>query len=70
MSRKRRRKGKSWQLLIVTEDGYGKRTPLRGIPRQKRGGQGVRITAKSKTIADATLVFAEDEALIDEGLGT
>ncbi len=33
------------QLLVVTEEGYGKRTPLERYPRQKRGGKGV-ITAK------------------------
>ena len=33
------------QLLVVTEEGYGKRTPLERYPLQKRGGKGV-ITAK------------------------
>ncbi len=33
------------QLLVITEEGYGKRTPLERYPLQKRGGKGV-ITAK------------------------
>jgi DNA gyrase subunit A len=33
------------QLLVVTEEGYGKRTPLERYSRQRRGGKGV-ITAR------------------------
>jgi DNA gyrase subunit A len=30
------------QLLVVTDEGYGKRTPLERYPLQKRGGKGVK----------------------------
>src|SRR5680860_1316499 len=30
------------QLLVVTDEGYGKRTPLERYPRQRRGGKGVK----------------------------
>ncbi|HVM15911.1 MAG TPA: DNA gyrase subunit A [Egibacteraceae bacterium] len=33
------------QLLVVTDEGYGKRTPLERYPTQRRGGKGV-LTAK------------------------
>ncbi|MGI8875241.1 MAG: DNA gyrase subunit A [Egibacteraceae bacterium] len=33
------------QLLVVTDEGYGKRTPLERYPLQRRGGKGV-LTAK------------------------
>ena len=59
-----RLKGKSWQLLVVTEDGHGKRTPLREISRTSRGGYGVRVTRKGKNIAGAAIVFAEDEVTV------
>jgi DNA gyrase/topoisomerase IV subunit A len=59
-------KKRSWQLLVVTEDGYGKRTHLRLIPRQRRGGYGVRIVKKGKLLAGAEVVVAEDEIVAAE----
>jgi DNA gyrase/topoisomerase IV subunit A len=52
---------KSWQLLIVTEDGYAKRTPLREIRRTRRGGLGVQVTARGKNVAGSAVVLAEDK---------
>jgi DNA gyrase subunit A len=51
---------KSFQdLLIITESGLGKRTPISEYPLQKRGGQGVKVAAlspKTGNIAAALMV--------------
>jgi DNA gyrase subunit A len=46
-------------LLIVSQRGYGKSTPLASYPRVSRGGQGVRtfrVTAKGGPVAAARVV--------------
>lgn len=46
-------------LLVITEQGMGKRTPVSEYPRQKRGGQGVkvaRLTSRTGDIATAMFV--------------
>ncbi len=57
------------QLLVVTENGYGKRTFLRAYKTQNRGGSGVRtahVTAKTGEIMAGFIVNAklEQEDLI------
>jgi DNA gyrase subunit A len=54
-------------LLIVTKNGLGKRTPLDQYPAQKRGGQGLKVsdvTDKTGKIAGATLVSETSDYLI------
>ena len=56
-------------LLVVTENGYGKRTALREYPTQNRGGVGVLTLSRSKLkqtgkIADARVVNENDDLTI------
>ncbi len=54
-------------LLVVTEKGMGKRTPLTQYPTQKRGGQGVKVaevTDKTGLIANALTVTEKDIELL------
>ena len=61
------------ELLVVTEKGYGKRTPIEEYPMQHRGGQGVftiNMTAKKGMLADMKVVNPGDEIIImsEDGL--
>ena len=54
-------------LLIVMENGYGKRTGLENYKKQKRGGMGVKtanITEKTGPIVSARIIGLEQEDLI------
>lgn len=54
-------------LLVVTENGYGKRTDLREYKLQGRGGTGiktVKITPKTGNLVAARILFGEEEDLI------
>ena len=54
-------------ILIVTDNGYGKRTQLDKFNRQGRGGQGVRgmkITAGRATSSRAFMVGIDDEIIV------
>ena len=55
MANKRKRKGKSWQLLVVTEDGYGHGFRLREIPDEPRHVW--REGSAGKNLAGAFVVF-------------
>jgi DNA gyrase subunit A len=60
-------------LLVVTERGYGKRTPLVSYPKQKRGGQGVKtvkLTEARGALAGALVVPLEAEILLVTDAGT
>ncbi len=60
-------------LLVVTEQGYGKRTPIASYPTQKRGGQGVltaRLTDERGGLAGALVVPYEAEILLVTDAGT
>ena len=53
-------------LLVVTEYGFGKLTPIGDYPRQHRAGSGVRtfkIVEKTGNIADAKLVTRSQEVM-------
>jgi DNA gyrase subunit A len=55
------------KLLVVTENGYGKRTELKEYRLQKRGGMGikaVKITEKSGDIMASMVLTGEEEDLI------
>jgi len=56
-------------LLVVTENGYGKRTPLEEYPRRNRGGVGVITLSRKKReitgdVAAARVVSEEDDLTI------
>ena len=60
------------QLLVVTERGYGKRTPLVQYGERKRGGKGVRALRSSEKvgpIAAACLVGDDSEVAIASAKG-
>ncbi len=61
------------QLLVVTANGYGKRTPLTEYPVQGRGGQGVRtttVTEKTGPVAAARVVHGHEELMVISTNGT
>ncbi len=54
-------------VLLGTENGYGKRTPIEDFPRHNRGGQGVIAIQTSRRNGDlvgAQLVAEEDELML------
>ena len=46
------------ELLVVTSGGFGKRTPVRSYPVQKRGGKGILTYARDKFAKTGTLIGA------------
>jgi DNA gyrase subunit A len=61
------------ELFVVTERGYGKRTPVGEYPLQKRGGMGVKtiaVTAKKGRLAGMKIVMPIHELMLisDEGV--
>ncbi len=60
-------------VLNVTENGYGKRTPLPDFPRHRRGGRGViaiQTTKRNGAVVGATLVGEQDEVMLITDGGT
>lgn len=60
-------------ILTVTENGYGKRTPVDDYPLRGRGGQGVLALKQSKktgAVVGATQVAEEDEVMLISNTGT
>lgn len=60
-------------LFVITEKGYGKRTPISEYPVQHRGGQGVytiTMTQKKGLLAAMKVVSSDDELMIisEEGV--
>ena len=56
-------------MLVITENGFGKRTPLTEYRLQTRGGKGVATYDKTKfsktgTLVGATIVKDEDEVMV------
>ena len=61
------------RLLIASENGFGKQTPVSEFPLQKRGGQGVIAMHTSKrngAVVGATLVSPGDEVMLISNGGT
>ena len=59
-------------LFVITEKGYGKRTPISEYPEHKRGGQGVytiAMTAKKGNLAACRVVGPQHELMIVSGDG-
>jgi DNA gyrase subunit A len=60
------------ELLIVTDNGYGKRTPMAQYPRQHRGGSGVKtahLTARKGFVAGALTVRPGHEVFLISSAG-
>ena len=58
---------KTAEFLTIMEKGLGKKTPVSGFPRQKRGGQGVKvaeITTRTGQVIVAHFIPNEAEFLI------
>ena len=61
------------QVLLGTERGFGKRTPVSDFPVQKRGGQGViaiQTTDRNGEVVGADLVSNNDETMLITNRGT
>ncbi len=61
------KKKKDMYLLIVTENGYGKRTRLKEYRLQKRGGSGIKtanITSKTGKIVFSSILSDEEDLII------
>jgi DNA gyrase subunit A len=61
------------QLLVVTDEGYGKRTPLERYPLQRRGGKGVKTAQLTDTrggLVGALVAAYEQEIFIVTDTGT
>ncbi|MDO5334533.1 MAG: DNA gyrase subunit A [Coriobacteriia bacterium] len=61
------------QLLVVTDKGYGKRTPISDYPSHHRGGQGVYTITQTKKKGDLACVMVvnpDDEVMLitDKGV--
>lgn len=55
------------EVLVITENGYGKRTPLKEYRAQARGGKGIytiRLTEKNGPVNGARLVRQSDQLMI------
>jgi DNA gyrase subunit A len=60
-------------MLIATENGYGKRTPLTDFPVQGRGGQGViaiQASNRNGRVVGALQVSTDDEVMLISSAGT
>lgn len=55
------------QLLIVMENGYGKRSPLKQYKKQRRGGSGIKtakVTAKTGSVVSAKVLNETAEEIV------
>ncbi len=60
------------KILLVTENGFGKRTLLSGFPSQNRGGKGVlgiKVNAKTGRVVTIRKVKDDDEVMITTSNG-
>jgi DNA gyrase subunit A len=60
-------------IVVATENGYGKRTPIEEFPTQGRGGQGViaiRTSERNGAVVGALQVVPEDELMLITSAGT
>ena len=62
-----RSKSSSYEVLVVSQKGIGKRTEIKQFPKQKRGGQGVKamqVTDKTGPVITARLVDEKIDQII------
>ena len=55
------------ELLVISENGYGKRTPITAYKLQNRGGVGLityKISEKTGKLAGATICKVDDELML------
>jgi DNA gyrase subunit A len=60
-------------VLVASENGYGKRTPISDFPAHGRGGQGVialQVTERNGRVVGALLVRPDDEIMLISSSGT
>ncbi|HMN43963.1 MAG TPA: DNA gyrase subunit A [Povalibacter sp.] len=60
-------------VLVASENGYGKRTPIDDFPAHGRGGQGVialQVTERNGRVVGALLVRPDDEIMLISSSGT
>ena len=60
-------------ILLGTQNGFGKRTPVSDFPLQRRGGQGViaiKTSERNGSVVGAALVSEEDETMLITNGGT
>ena len=60
-------------VLVASENGYGKRTPIADFPAHGRGGQGVialQVTERNGRVVGALLVRPDDEIMLISSSGT
>lgn len=60
------------ELLVISENGYGKRTPISEYKLQNRGGVGLityRISEKTGKLSGATICKVEDELMLINSSG-
>lgn len=60
------------ELLVISENGYGKRTPITAYKLQNRGGVGLityKISEKTGKLAGATICKVDDELMIINSSG-
>ncbi|MEN8128783.1 MAG: DNA gyrase subunit A [Pseudomonadota bacterium] len=60
-------------MLVATEKGFGKRTPVEAFPSQRRGGQGViaiQTSGRNGRVIGAVMVGEDDEIMLITNGGT
>lgn len=60
------------ELLVISENGFGKRTPITQYKRQNRGGVGLityRISEKTGKLVGATICKVDDELMLINSSG-
>ena len=65
--------GTEGTVMNITENGYGKRTPVPGFPKHRRGGRGViaiQTSERNGAVVGATLVGEQDEIMLITDAGT
>lgn len=61
-------KDKNHEVLIITKEGYGKRTPLKEYRKQKRGGSGIKtanVTDKTGVVVTSAVLQADEVPTTD-----
>jgi DNA gyrase subunit A len=64
--------GKPYELLTVTESGYGKRTPVQDYRAQSRGGKGIitmKTTDKNGLVMASRQVLPKDDVMLVSNKG-
>jgi len=59
-------------LLVISSNGFGKRTPFKSYPLQHRGGSGVRtfkVVDKTGRVVAARVVYPSDELMLISAKG-